>query len=116
MAVFTSQATGNWSASSTWTPSGVPALHDSVIIASPNVVTIDVNSTVGDGSPGAVNVNTGSTLSIADQIILRVYGGVIPTGQIQFGTNSAIDFMTLDVLFAFQDQTIIIDYQDYVIE
>jgi hypothetical protein len=63
---YTSQATGNWSSSSTWTPTGVPGSGDTATIANGTTVTVDTNVTVGSNSSGigaAVTINGASSSS-----------------------------------------------------
>ncbi|MEP7263019.1 MAG: hypothetical protein ABI772_00900 [Bacteroidota bacterium] len=43
--IKTSTGTGNWSSNETWTPSGIPASGDDIIIASGHIVTVNVNTT-----------------------------------------------------------------------
>ena len=52
---YTSNANGNWSSTSTWSPSGVPGINDTVIIHGNTQVTIDgadscKNLTIGDAT------------------------------------------------------------------
>lgn len=54
---YTSAANGNWSSSSTWSPSGVPTAGDSVLIN--HSVTVDANTTIGNQLTG-VQTATGS--------------------------------------------------------
>jgi hypothetical protein len=68
---YTSTGSGNWSSSSTWSPSGVPGSNDNVTVAHGNTVTVNgnytcKNLTIGDATSGAttVNVSTGYTLTI----------------------------------------------------
>lgn len=54
----TSTGTGNWNTAGTWSPSGVPANNDDVVIASPHTVTLNVSS----NRLNSVTVNLGGTL------------------------------------------------------
>ncbi len=61
MATFTTNQTGNWSASSTWTatpPSGGPGIGDTVVFGGAHTVTID--SAAGPSANGIVKLGTGS--------------------------------------------------------
>src|SRR5271157_2064177 len=89
MAAYTSQATGNWSASSTWTttpPSGGPGNGDTVTIAAGNTVTLDGAAgpsanghvTIGSDSGTAVTLNSnGSALTLASGTQLLVKGNFV---------------------------------------
>jgi hypothetical protein len=57
-AAFTSTQTGNWSATSTWGGSGPPGNGDTATIAAGNVVTVDVDTTVGTSPVNGTNVVT----------------------------------------------------------
>jgi autotransporter-associated beta strand protein len=57
----TSTGTGLWNTAATWSPSGVPAAGDEVIIASGHTVTLDVNTV---NNLLSLTVNSGGTLSI----------------------------------------------------
>ncbi len=56
-ATKTSAQSGNWTTASTWSPSGVPANSDNVIIANGHTVTIDNNKTIQN-----ITVNSGGIL------------------------------------------------------
>jgi hypothetical protein len=76
MAIYTSNGTGNWSTPSIWTPAGPPTANASVVIASPHVVTIDVN--------------TANILSITIQNGATLQGGGAFT--LSLGANGGTDF------------------------
>lgn len=54
----TSVASGNWNTAGTWSPSGVPASADDVIIANGHTVSVDANRSITN-----VTVNAGGTLN-----------------------------------------------------
>lgn len=56
--VKTSVASGNWSSSTCWSPSGMPANTDSVVIQSGHTLTVDGNRTIG-----LVTIQSGGTLT-----------------------------------------------------
>ncbi|HRH65070.1 MAG TPA: hypothetical protein PLU53_02110, partial [Bacteroidia bacterium] len=56
-ATKTSSQSGNWTSSSTWSPAGVPAAGDNVVISGTHSVTIDNNKSVQN-----LTVNSGGTL------------------------------------------------------
>jgi hypothetical protein len=56
-ATKTSVANGNWNAGATWSPSGVPAGGDTVIIATGTTVTVNTNVAIQD-----ITVQTGAVL------------------------------------------------------
>ncbi|MCX6291213.1 MAG: T9SS type A sorting domain-containing protein [Bacteroidetes bacterium] len=58
-ATKTAAASGNWGTAATWSPSGIPAATDSVII--PNLITVSV---AANASIAGINVQAGGTLSI----------------------------------------------------
>ena len=60
--VKTSAGSGPWATPGTWSPSGVPALGDDVVIA--NTHTVTVGAHVSAALPATVTVNQGGTLSV----------------------------------------------------
>ena len=110
MAAYTSQATGNWSSSSTWSggtpPTGGPGIGDTVTISGGFTVTID--GAAGSGANGIVKIGTdsGTALTIGvgklivgtnNQLWLRgnwVYSGAydqLLTMQLNAGSKLAFD-------------------------
>lgn len=87
-ATCTSQASGNWNATATWTGcggSGLPGANDSVVVANTHTVTLNVNS----ATLVAVTVNGGGTLQ-GDNT-----GKVLTVGAGSGGTmtvNGTLDF------------------------
>ena len=87
MTTYTSKASGNWSSSSTWNPTGVPGNGDAVEIN--HAVVVDVNTTVGQSLASmqynasapygnAITVrNSGASLTIASGVTLTVRGDVV---------------------------------------
>ncbi len=108
-------AGGNWSAAATWSPSGVPAAGDTVTIAGPGSVTVDV--TVTQTAAGSVTVNSGVTLTattggttvtfgaltinstgiLSTSRVLTVLGATNITGTINFQSTARADVFTGDV-------------------
>ncbi len=88
MATITSAATGNWSATATWTGGVVPVLGDKVTIAAGHTVTVDNTSAVcGDDTITALTVNGTLKASRSATNSLRVRGDLyINTGGIDYGT------------------------------
>ena len=73
----TSQATGNWSASGTWNPAGMPANGDDVIIHGGNVVTVDGaytchNLDIGDATSGVTTVTVSGVNGLTINGDLRI--------------------------------------------
>lgn len=73
--------TGNWGTAATWSPSGVPAANDPVII--PNGVTVTVNTTSANCASVAINTSTGGTgiLQFNSGSVLVVSGSVTMGGS-----------------------------------
>jgi len=73
--------TGNWSNAGTWTPSGVPASNDSIIIPAGIKLTVDVTDTaaaitfLGDKvlKPDTLTINTTKILTITNSINVKQY-------------------------------------------
>lgn len=105
-----SRVSGNWSTPTTWTPTGVPAFSDNVIIDNNHTVTIDVNAScnnlqVGNGGNGALlqigNNNTSRNMSFNNVTIqngnafvvninsntthsLNLFGNIVNNGTLNF--------------------------------
>ncbi len=102
MALFTSKAAGNWSASgqTTWTQVGVPGNGDTVSIS--HAIAVDVNTTVGaslqrvswtqlGGTGGGTWLATGggSTTKLATGTYFALYTVVSGTGETQKGNTAS---------------------------
>ena len=72
----TSNQDGNWSTDGIWTPSGVPAAGDDVIIDDAHDVTVDVNSTCLSLRLNTPTSFNGTTLIVPTGITLTVNGDV----------------------------------------
>src|SRR5678815_3769379 len=94
MSVFTSKATGNWSAGgqTTWNEVGVPGTGDTVTINSPHTVTLDISFAVGNGSDPVLVISSGATLALAANTLLTVIGGIDQAGSIDMGDGAGIQF------------------------
>ncbi|MEI9944975.1 MAG: G8 domain-containing protein [Chitinophagaceae bacterium] len=80
----TSTGTGNWNTAGTWTPSGVPANGDAVIIATGHTVTVNTNTN------NLLSLTVNGTLTIGNDNTDRtvtVTGSVIITGTLNTGGN-----------------------------
>ena len=78
----TSTGTGNWSNAATWSPAGVPAVGDDVIIGDNDVVTLDGNYsclslTIGSsvGNPATLTISGSNTLTVTGNVILLAASG-----------------------------------------
>jgi hypothetical protein len=74
-ATKTSAGNGTWSTANTWSPSGVPAAGDDVVIRSGDNVTVSASTTVASiifgnntTGTGTVTVNSGVTLTVSGDI------------------------------------------------
>lgn len=84
---LTSSQSGNWSDSTTWGGSAPPGNGDTATIARDHVVVVNVNTTVGNGSGTAVEINPGNTtleiaagqtLTVNGDIHVGGYSGIVP--------------------------------------
>lgn len=79
----TSTGTGNWNAIGTWDCSTVPTATSDVIIASPHVVTVDVNA-----AAQTLTVDSGGTLNFSSSFTLDVgASGIQNSGIITIGSG-----------------------------
>ena len=78
----TSAKTGNWNTASTWTPSGVPAAGDLVIIANTHTVTVNAAKTCA-----SVTINTGGILTMTT-FGLTIAGPWVNNGTFNAGTGT----------------------------
>lgn len=94
MATITSAATGNWSDGSTWVGGSVPANGDAVVIASPHVVTFNVDQSGMAAGISTLTINAGATLQWSTEASKNYYmklsSGVTCSGTFRIG-NSASD-------------------------
>src|SRR5579862_4091143 len=89
-ATKTSVATGNWSSAATWSPSGVPASTDNVIIHGGNVVTIDGVDTcasldIGDATSGVTTLK-----------ITTAGNSLVVSGNLRVNPNNVNNTYTFD--------------------
>jgi len=92
---YTSNATGNWSDSTKWTPNGVPGVGDTVTIAAGHTITVDGSQEIGTSPAAGVNVCTVSTtaiLAITGSLRLRGDLKVNGTGRITSAAGSGFTF------------------------
>ena len=80
---YTSTANGNWSVSTTWSPSGVPGSGDNVTIA--NTVTLNASESVNN-----ITINSGHTLTVSTTSILTVFGNFTNSGTFTYATGTVI--------------------------
>jgi len=82
----TSQATGNWNASSTWTQcrSGIPLASDTVTIASTHNVTLNVNTP----TLSALTINSGGTLTNTGSNTITLSGAMSNAGIYSGGSGA----------------------------
>jgi hypothetical protein len=78
---YTSIANGNWSSSSTWSPTGVPSSGDNVTIA--NTVTLNANESVNN-----ITINSSHTLTVSGSSTLNVYGNFTNNGTFTCSTGT----------------------------
>lgn len=85
----TAVATGNWSAAATWSPSGVPASGDDVIIKGGFTVTVDGNYTCR-------NLNVGDATASNATLTANASGNLSITGDVQINPSNKANTFTLD--------------------
>lgn len=73
----TSTGSGSWSIAGTWSPSGVPAAGDNVVIASGHTVTMNNNYSITD-----VTVNMGGLLTFTSGRTLTASGNLVVNGTV----------------------------------
>ncbi|MGZ4989999.1 MAG: beta strand repeat-containing protein, partial [Methylobacter sp.] len=91
----TSLATGNWSATSTWTQcrSGIPLAGDTVTIASGHTVTVNTTAPA-TGSLGSLTINSGGTLTASVANTLTLGGNLTNNGTLSLGTFGNVTLTT----------------------
>jgi hypothetical protein len=104
-----SGGTGNWSASGSWSPSGVPGEGDTATITSGDTITVDQNITIGADSGNALTINgildVPYNISSSYSLTLK--------GNIAFGTNGEFKIGTSsNRLASDKTYTININYSD----
>jgi G8 domain len=106
----TSTGTGNWNTGATWTPAGVPAAGDDVVIAATHVVTIDITTnnilsltisgtvTIGNDNnnrivtvTGNITINSGGVFQSAGngQNSLNIGGNLANAGTFNMNDGTA---------------------------
>lgn len=75
---------GNWNTATNWSPSGVPAAGDSVVIPSLKTVTINTSLTIVAGTTLKINGN----IKFAASTTLTVSGRLVVNGDVDFSANS----------------------------
>ncbi len=84
---YTSIANGSWSASTTWSPAGVPSQSDNIILASPYKVTSTADIAIGTSSGGSLTINTGANLDMGTRDISFSWNAtVINNGTLSIAT------------------------------
>lgn len=103
MVAYTSVASGNWSAASTWTPSGVPGNGDTATVAAAHTVAQDVSVVLGTSPTvastaqlvltnyGVITQSPGVRLTLRGDALLE--GGTSPQkGKLNFAAGSGVAF------------------------
>lgn len=97
-ATKTAAGTGNWNTAATWSPSGVPAAGDDVIIISGYTVTMNVNNpaspatiTLGGATAGTLSMslaNTSLTFTITGNVTINSNGSFVVTNATAANTHT----------------------------
>lgn len=99
---YTSQASGNWSTTTTWSPNGTPGANDTVTISGGYTVTVTATAScrrlmlynvagVGSANNTTLNVNAGITFTVVTSVTQNVTVSNIFTGACNvyvYGTMS----------------------------
>ncbi|MES2628182.1 MAG: PKD domain-containing protein [Bacteroidota bacterium] len=91
---YTATGNGNWSSSSTWSPSGVPGANDTVSIAGGYAVTVTANASC----KRLTLTNTAGTLS-ANNTTLTVNSGVSLTVNGQLSQNVTVSALVIGACY-----------------
>jgi|GEM_PF-2557027 len=93
MATITSAATGNWSDGSTWVGGSVPANGDAVVIASPHVVTFNVDQSGMAAGIAGITINAGAELNWSTEASKNYYmklsTNIVCVGTFRIGNSSS---------------------------
>ncbi len=94
--IHTSVANGSWSSSTTWSPAGVPAQNDTIILASPYKVTSTSDITIGTSTGGKITINDGANLDMGShQFSLGHNASLINNGTLSISTLELDDASSL---------------------
>lgn len=90
MAAITSAATGNWSATTTWTGGVVPVLGDSVTINTGHVVTINGTFSCGDDTTSGLRIfgTLKASRTVSSQLTVRGRVFLTSAGTFDYGTEA----------------------------
>ena len=81
---YTNNATGNWSATTIWTPNGTPGKSDNVTILSSTIVTNNSQSCSN------ITVQSSGTLAVQNVRTMVVYGNITNNGTIRGSGASSV--------------------------
>lgn len=96
LTAYVTNAAGNWSTTTIWTPNGTPGDGDTVTIS--HAVTMDQNTTIGtspaeDSGTWAIIVDSGVTLTIAANVTLTLRGDAKHSnGRTIFSAGATLEF------------------------
>lgn len=83
--VCTSKATGNWGTVATWDCGHVPTATDTVVLASPFIVTLN-----NDYTTAGLTINAGATLRDTNNRVLTVTGNIVNNGTFTSNNDGII--------------------------
>ena len=104
----TSNGSGNWQVSGTWTPSGAPGSGDDVIITGSNSVSIVTNvscQSITIGTNATLSVGTNKTLTITGTGGLIDNGTITMNGDITLSTSGSAFVLGPNVTFTWNPGT-----------